>query len=89
MSGRAHGTRAHGTRANYDAGCRCLRCRAANANYNSTRARATAYGRPTTDLVDAGPARTHVHRAGPPPRAGGVVTAPSRLDVHHLGDGLA
>ncbi|GAA1123691.1 hypothetical protein [Nocardiopsis composta] len=50
----------HGTRARYVAGCRCDACRTANRTYNSTRNRAAVYGRPTTDLVDAAPAREHV-----------------------------
>lgn len=40
--------------------CRCTPCRAANTAYQNRRARAQAYGRPTTDLVDAAPARAHV-----------------------------
>lgn len=50
----------HGTRARYVTGCRCLPCRAANATYNNRRDRLRAYGRPTTDLVDAGPVREHI-----------------------------
>lgn len=52
---------AHGSRARYkDEKCRCRVCRAANAASSARRRRAQAYGRPTTDLVDAGPARAHV-----------------------------
>ena len=51
-----------GTRASYVRGCRCLRCRGANAADAVRRAKLTAYGRATTDLVDADPVRDHVNR---------------------------
>ena len=50
----------HGTRACYVAGCRRPECRAANRAYNNHRNRMAAYGRPTTNLVDATPVREHV-----------------------------
>ena len=51
----------HGTRLAYALDrCRCLPCGFANSQYQATRARAKAYGRPTTTWVDAGPARAHV-----------------------------
>jgi len=34
----------HGTRARYMTGCRCLRCRAANSNYNTSRRAAIENG---------------------------------------------
>ena len=49
-----------GTRASYWRGCRCLPCRVANAAYNAQIKRNTAYGRPTSDLVDAEPVRRHL-----------------------------
>ena len=52
--------REHGDRARYKAGCRCTPCRSANSAYEDARYREKAYGRPTSALVDAGPARDHV-----------------------------
>ncbi|MEI4273910.1 hypothetical protein TEK04_19490 [Klenkia sp. LSe6-5] len=53
----------HGTRLAYALDrCRCLPCSAANSAYEGARARAKAYGRPTTTWVDAGPARVHVEQ---------------------------
>lgn len=51
--------RPHGTRVKYKAGCRCLLCRAANANYESSRAQARATG-DWNGLVPAGSARKHI-----------------------------
>lgn len=49
----------HGTRLKYKAGCRCLPCRAANASYEASRARARASG-DWNGLVPANKAREHV-----------------------------
>jgi transcriptional regulator with XRE-family HTH domain len=49
-----------GTLAGYRAGCRCLSCRKASSNYAKRRHWLALYGRPTTRLVDAEPARRHV-----------------------------
>lgn len=54
MSGRPHGTR---TRYVHDR-CRCLPCRAANADYAAANSRARQQGR--VDLVDAEPTRQHL-----------------------------
>ena len=51
--------RPHGVRLRYLAGCRCLKCRMANSNYETTRARARKAG-DWNGLVDAGPARRHL-----------------------------
>jgi hypothetical protein len=53
--------KAHGTRASYEAGCRCLRCRAAKSRYNSERESARRKG-DTRDLVDAAAARAHIRK---------------------------
>lgn len=50
----------HGTRARYAAGCGCEPCKAGNRAYENHRARQAVYGRPTTNLIDAEPARQHV-----------------------------
>lgn len=58
--------RPHGIRLRYMAGCRCLKCRMANSNYETARARARKAG-DWNGLVDAGPARLHLEalsRAG-------------------------
>lgn len=49
----------HGRRARYMAGCRCLRCRAANSRYQSDLDRRHAAG-DTNPLVSAEPARVHL-----------------------------
>ena len=49
----------HGTRLKYKAGCRCLVCRAANARYETTRARASSSGN-WNGLVPAEAARKHI-----------------------------
>jgi hypothetical protein len=51
----------HGTRIKYAAGCRCIRCRAANSNYESARAIARKAGE-WNGLVPAGPSRKHILR---------------------------
>lgn len=49
------------SRAAYIAGRRdCPGCRAANAAYQRRRRRTAGYGRPTTDMIDAGPVREHL-----------------------------
>ena len=40
--------------------CRCLTCNAANRERELRRRKQIAYGRPTTDLVDAEPVRAHL-----------------------------
>lgn len=49
----------HGSRLRYMAGCRCLLCKAANARYESTRAKDRASGS-WNDLVPAETAREHI-----------------------------
>lgn len=51
----------HGTRLKYKAGCRCLRCKAANACYEAARAQERATGG-WDGLVSAEAARRHVLR---------------------------
>lgn len=51
--------REHGMRAMYRVGCRCVPCRASNANYEAHRHKMRAYGQPAPGLVDVGPAREH------------------------------
>lgn len=51
----------HGTRKKYRSGCRCLICRAANARYESERARVHVPGGGTS-LVPATAAREHIHQ---------------------------
>lgn len=53
--------KAHGTRVSYEAGCRCLRCRAAKSRYNVEREAARKQG-DTRDLVSAAAARSHILR---------------------------
>lgn len=53
-------TPGHGLRKTYQAGCRCLPCAAANAIYESARARDAAHGHPRGATVDAGKARAHL-----------------------------
>lgn len=51
----------HGTRATYVFDkCRCLPCSAAAVEFERRRVKARAYGRPTTDLVDAAPVREYL-----------------------------
>lgn len=50
------------SRSRYVSGCRCAGCTAENRAYNEHHKRQQLYGRPTTDLVDAGPVREHVAR---------------------------
>ncbi|QVJ03026.1 hypothetical protein KGD82_13405 [Nocardiopsis eucommiae] len=52
-------TARHGS-TGYTKGCRCQVCRSSRAVHQSHRNRMKAYGRPTTDLVNATPARDHV-----------------------------
>lgn len=49
----------HGSRQRYVAGCRCLLCKAANARYETTRAKDRTSGR-WNDLVPAKAARKHI-----------------------------
>lgn len=49
----------HGTRIRYSGGCRCLPCRAANANYETARAAARRAGQ-SNRIVHASPARRHL-----------------------------
>lgn len=51
----------HGTRARYVAGCKCLRCRAANSNYNVSRRQAKENG-DSRALVSADKALVHIKR---------------------------
>jgi len=51
--------RQHGDRLQYMAGCRCLKCRMANSNYETARARARKVG-DWNGLVDATPVRQHL-----------------------------
>lgn len=51
--------RRHGT-SGYTGGCRCEECKAAKRASLRDRYRRLAYGRPTTDLVDAEPIREHL-----------------------------
>jgi len=53
------GKKPHGTRVKYKAGCRCLMCRAANARYEASRAKARAAG-DWNGLVSAEEARRHI-----------------------------
>lgn len=55
--------RPHGIRLQYMAGCRCLKCRMANSNYQTSRARAQKAG-DWNGLVDAAEARAHVLKLG-------------------------
>jgi hypothetical protein len=53
--------RAHGQRRTYQAGCRCLTCKAANASYIQTLRTETAKGRiPVGRLVNAKEAGQHI-----------------------------
>ena len=52
-------TKPHGVRLRYMAGCRCLKCRMANTNYETARAKARAAG-DWNGIVDAAPARRHI-----------------------------
>lgn len=49
----------HGTMSCYKTGCRLPECVQAERDYTNNRRRLIAYGRPTTTLVDAEPARQH------------------------------
>lgn len=49
---------AHGTRRSYQAGCRCVLCRAANADY--VRSRRTDWLPDPTEMVSAAPARAYL-----------------------------
>lgn len=51
----------HGVRVRYMAGCRCLKCRMANSNYETERARARKAG-DWNGIVDATPARQHIRK---------------------------
>lgn len=54
--------RPHGTRAKYTIEkCHCLRCSAANTNYETNRTKQKAFGR-WQSLVDAAPTRAHVQQ---------------------------
>ncbi len=55
--------RPHGVRLRYMAGCRCLKCRMANTNYETARARARKAG-DWNGIVDAAPARAHIRKLG-------------------------
>ncbi len=52
----------HGERTGYVKGCRCTPCTRANAEKNHQRASRVAAGLPSTDWVDAGPARRHLQQ---------------------------
>jgi hypothetical protein len=70
--------RAHGDRLRYMAGCRCLPCRCANANYERGRLAARRRGE-WNGLVDAAPARAHLRKLS---RAGvGYKTAADAASV--------
>lgn len=49
----------HGTLSCYKSGCRQPECAQAERDYTNSRRRLRAYGRPTTNLVNADPARQH------------------------------
>jgi len=51
----------HGTRIKYMGGCRCLRCRMANTNYETKRSAARRRGE-WNGLVDTAPARAHLRQ---------------------------
>lgn len=51
----------HGVRLRYMAGCRCLKCRMANSNYETERAKARKAG-DWNGIVDATPARQHIRK---------------------------
>lgn len=53
----------HGVRLRYMAGCRCLPCRMANANYETARSKARRAGE-WNGVVDAAEARQHILRLG-------------------------
>lgn len=55
--------RPHGIRLQYMAGCRCLKCRMANSNYQTLRDRARKAG-DWNGLVDASEARAHILKLG-------------------------
>lgn len=68
----------HGIRLRYMGGCRCLKCRMANSNYETSRARARKAG-DWNGLVDAAPVRLHLKRLS---RAGvGYKTAADAASV--------
>lgn len=70
--------RPHGDRLQYMAGCRCLKCRMANSNYETARARARKAG-DWNGLVDAAPVRAHLRKLS---RAGvGYKTAADAASV--------
>lgn len=52
--GRRHGS------SGYTGGCRCQTCKEGKRESLQAWRRTKAYGRPTTDLVDVGPARAHI-----------------------------
>lgn len=51
----------HGVRLRYLGGCRCLKCRMANSNYETSRLKARASG-DWNGIVDAAPARRHIKK---------------------------
>jgi len=53
----------HGVRLRYMAGCRCLKCRMANANYETIRSRARKSG-DWNGVIDATEARAHIVKLG-------------------------
>lgn len=68
----------HGERLRYLAGCRCLRCKMANTNYVTGRAKACKAG-DWNGVVDAAQARTHIMKLA---RAGvGYRTIASSTDI--------
>lgn len=70
--------RPHGIRLRYRAGCRCLKCRMANSNYETMRSRARKAG-DWNGIVDAEPARLHLRKLS---RAGvGYKTAADAASV--------
>lgn len=56
-------SRPHGTRLRYLSGCKCMKCRAANSRYESSRAAARKRGE-GGHLVDAARARRHIKKLG-------------------------
>lgn len=68
----------HGVRLRYMSGCKCLKCRMANSNYETARAAARRRG-DWNGLVDAAPVRSHLRKLS---RAGvGYKTVCAAADV--------
>jgi hypothetical protein len=75
--------KAHGVRVSYEAGCRCIQCRAAKSRYNTEREAARKQG-DTRDIVDASAARAHIKKLS---RAG--VGYKSVADAAGIAHGIA